>query len=208
MAPVVTPEAKRAASWFVIEATLCAEISVADTFVLSQFGRCAPQGDRPCLHDVAIIGRIEDEVDVLLDQQNRHLLALLNGFHYRENRLHDHGRQTERRLVKHEKPRLGDERARDRKHLLLASRQRSRSLVKAFLQFREVTEDSIHLSGENRPPRQPMGAEPQVFIHRQIVERPSSLGNMGNSSLCDLFRGEAVDAIAVETDPALRLHHA
>ena len=49
--------------------------------------------------------------------------------HDPEQLLDDRRRQPERRLVEHQQPRPGDERAREREHLLLAAAQRAGLLL-------------------------------------------------------------------------------
>jgi hypothetical protein len=65
-----------------------------------------------------------------------------------EDQRDDLRRQTERRLIEEEQPGPGQERARDRQHLLLAARQGPGALGQALAQPREQGERMVAIAGD------------------------------------------------------------
>src|SRR5882762_1557804 len=75
------------------------EIEFLDVGILSQaFGR-AFEYDAAVFHDIAVIGDVECQRRVLLDQQHGELLLLLEAVNHAENLLDDHRREAERGFV-------------------------------------------------------------------------------------------------------------
>src|SRR3954463_11099486 len=96
-----------------------AEISGGDGFVAPQFVGLAAEHDASGFEDKTVIGDRKSHARILLDEQDRGVLPDLRND--AEHRLHDHGRQAQRRLVQQQQPRLCHQPAGDGDHLQLAA---------------------------------------------------------------------------------------
>ena len=97
-----------------------------------------------------------------------------------EELAHDHGRETERRLVEEEQLRPAHQRAAEREHLLLAARERPGALASALLHPREVLGDALDvLLDLTVAPR--VRAEAQVLGHGQVDEGAAPFGHVGDA---------------------------
>ena len=67
---------------------------------------------------------------ILLDDEHRQPVPLVQLADDAEDLAHDQRREPERRLVEHEQPRPRHQRAREREHLLLAAGERARRLAR------------------------------------------------------------------------------
>src|SRR5262249_25433776 len=105
------------------------EIGGAHLGVAQQLGASAGERDLAVDHHVAAMGELEGMVGVLLDQEDGHLLLLVDVADDLEDLLDDQRREAERRLVEQQQPRPAHQRPRDRQHLLLAARQRAAALA-------------------------------------------------------------------------------
>src|SRR6185503_2908182 len=150
------------------------EIGGFDFRALEQFAPAAGQGDQAIDHHVAAVGELERVIGVLLDQEDREAflgIELADGV---EDLAHDQRRQTKRRLVEQQKPRPAHQRARDRQHLLLATRQRAAALAKPLLEARKQAEHARKVAlelgrlGDGR-------AHLQVFQHCHAREDAAPL---------------------------------
>ena len=109
--------------------------------------------------------------------------------------------EAERRLVEQENVGLRDERARDRKLLLLAAGERAGVATAEFLEDREelvrllerVAVRALAACGE---------AEPEVLHHRQLTEDAASLGHERDSAPGDALGADADERRAVVPDVA------
>src|SRR3954467_12761583 len=104
--------------WFGFNRT--AEVGGPGAFVLKKRIGCPLEHDAPGFDHVAALRAPQRFRDVLLDQQYRDA-ARVDLRDRVEDRLHQHRREPERRLVEHEKPRLQHQASADRDHLLLAA---------------------------------------------------------------------------------------
>ena len=95
-----------------------------------QLRREPVEADRALLHEERLVGGGERDVDRLLDEDHGHTLVaeLLDDG---EQLLDDERRQAERQLVDHEDVGFGEERHRQREHLLLAARQLRGGIARA-----------------------------------------------------------------------------
>ena len=109
----------------------------ADFLALQQFAPAALQRDLAVDHDIAAMRELERVVGILLDQKHRQLVALIERANGGENLLHQERRETERGLVEENKARTAHQRTADRQHLLLATRERAATLVRAIAQARK-----------------------------------------------------------------------
>src|SRR5688500_803337 len=89
----------------------------SDLVVLPERPRVGRVHDSSLAHDVRMIGDGDGKRRVLLDEQNRDAFALQPP-DQRGHFADDGGRKSLRRLVHDQQRRIGDERARDRQHLL------------------------------------------------------------------------------------------
>ena len=78
--------------------------------------------DPAVYHDRNLFGDFTGNPDVLFDHQDTHVAVAAELDEHVFNLLDNDRCQTLRRLVHHEKPRIDQERAGDREHLLLAAR--------------------------------------------------------------------------------------
>src|SRR5438067_5635484 len=106
------------------------------------------------------VGERNRALRALLDEQDGDA-SLADGRERVEDDVDDARREPERRLVEQEHVGLGDERARDRKLLLLAAGERAGLTVAELAHDGEELERLLHSTG--RPARGE--AEPEVFLH-------------------------------------------
>ena len=88
--------------------------------------------------DVAAVGDLEREVDVLLDEEHAAPALLCELADDGQELLDDQRREPEAELVEEQQLRPARERARDREHLLLAAREEPDAPPLELLQLREV----------------------------------------------------------------------
>src|SRR5712692_3756480 len=113
-----------------------AKIGTLDDFVLRQFTGSSGERHPTLFHEIEMVRDLQRQMGVLLDQENRHALAVQFGDDT-EDFLDDDRSQAERRLIHQQNPRTRHQRARHRQHLLLAAGQRSGKLLAALLQRRK-----------------------------------------------------------------------
>jgi hypothetical protein len=114
--------------------------------------------------------------------------------------LDDRGREALGRLVHDQHLWVGDERAADREHLLLAAGQRCAADVLAPRQAGEQLVDALRrpLRAARRPD------DLEVLVDRQGLEQPATLGDVADPRTRDLVRGLAQDLLAGDADRAAR----
>src|SRR5580704_3731524 len=129
--------------WMMIcSSILDSHILVDDRVVHAQLGSRGVVPDDALLHDVDPLAGLERQRDVLLDQQDRHVLLMQHIDDVAD--LGDHARhQAFRRLVQQDDLRLEHHRAGDGQHLLLAARERPSRLTAALGEDREVVIDLV-----------------------------------------------------------------
>jgi hypothetical protein len=152
-------------------------------------------------------GEVEGERGILLDQQDAHLLLLVDAAQDAEDLDHDQRRQAERRLVEQHQARLQHQRARDRQHLLLAARQRAGLLLDALLEPREIAEDAVALGGDHALVPVGVGRDAQILVDRQRGEGAAALGHVSDPEPHDLLGRHADQVLAGEADAAFAAHH-
>ena len=84
------------------------------------------QHDTAAFDDVTVVAQGHGRVRVLLDQQNGQPLLTVDGRDGREQLFGDIRRQSDRRLVEHEKLRPCDQGSADQEHLHFAARRDKR----------------------------------------------------------------------------------
>src|SRR4051794_12772870 len=112
------------------------QVRAADPLVRLDLLGGAGHHDPAGLQHVRVVGELEDEVGVLLDQQERHALLAGDLHEDREQLPGELGCEAQRRLVEQHEARAQHQGAGDREHLLLAAAERARMLVVPLLQPR------------------------------------------------------------------------
>ena len=77
--------------------------------------------DAPIDHDCDMVGDRGRDPDVLLDDKDGEIFLVGETDQEIPHLSHDHRRQAFGRLVHHQKPRIAEQRSRDRQHLLFAA---------------------------------------------------------------------------------------
>src|SRR2546427_3358180 len=122
--------------------TLHSQVLVDDRVVPPEVRRGRVVAHHPFLHDVHAARDLEGQSHVLLDEQDRHPVAVEDVDDLVD--LGDHaGHQTLGRLVEEDDLGLEHHRPRDREHLLLAARERATRLVAPLPQHREPPVDLL-----------------------------------------------------------------
>ena len=105
-------------------------------------GRRAFEDDAPAVEDEDVVGHVEDQLGVLLDEDDGEPFGLEAA-----DRRHDLGqdlwRQSLRRLVHQQHARIRHQGAADREHLLLAAGERGGNLAPALAEAREERGDGV-----------------------------------------------------------------
>ena len=155
-------------------------------------------------HDGDILGHRARHADVLLDDQHRHLAVLGK---LDEHLLHlrdDERREPFGGLVHHQQTRIGEQRARDRKHLLLAAGKLSASVVLALGEARERVVDALHRPGALACAWRHL----QVLVDRERAPQAAALRHVTDAEPRDLRRIEPRQLVIVgETDRSARRAH-
>src|SRR5919201_2984906 len=120
-----------------------AQVGAADGFVALEVGARALNRDAADLEHVRLRRRGKRDARVLLDDEHRQALLLVQRAHDPEDLLDDERREPERRLVEEEEARPAHQRAAEREHLLLSARERPRLLAAPAAHPRELLEDSL-----------------------------------------------------------------
>jgi hypothetical protein len=170
--------------------------------VLAQLGGRGDDRDAAGVEDHDIVGDVEHQLGVLLDQHDRQpaFLELADGGHHLGDDLR---RQAFRRLVHQQHARIAHQRAADRQHLLLAARQMRRDLAAAFLQPRKHREHGVGgpgrvLAAGIRLARR----DHQVLAHRQAPEDAATLRHQRDAAGGDQLRRQFCDRFAEDLDHA------
>ena len=162
----------------------------------------ALENDLARLDDIAIIGDLQREEGVLLDEQHRH--ALFADFDDRvENLLHEDRSKSHARFVKEQNSRVRHKPAADRQHLLLASRQRAGDLAKTLLEDREHVEDMGLLVGDPFLVVVEKCPDLKVLGHREPAENTPAFRHLDDALGHDRMRRKIPQRLAVERHGSL-----
>ncbi len=145
------------------------QVRLPEILVLEQVSGLALEDDTTGREHVAAIGDRERHIRVLLDHEHRDagLVHLLDDL---EAPLHQDGRETHRRLVHQQQPRLRHERPAHGDHLLLAAGERPRELRAPLVEEREERVHALELLPEVRPWAQ-VRPHLEVLEHRHRAEQ-------------------------------------
>ena len=142
-----------------------------------QVPRAARINDLAIFQHKRLVGNLQRDAHVLLDQQHGHsLVAHLR--HDAKDLLHDQRRQPLRRFVEDQQPRVQQQRARDRQHFLLAAGKLPPAVLLAFRQARKHLIDTL-----DRPWTRPLDRHVQVLVHREVGEDTPSLRHETNARM-------------------------
>ena len=122
--------------------------------------------------------------------------------HGGENLVDEFGHDPLRRLVQHQQPRPGHQRAADREHLLLPAGQCFSALVQPFGQAREQLEHALQRRLAIGLFAKEIAAEAQVVAHRQPRKQPAVLRNEGDPARGDEVLRQALDPLSGEGNRA------
>ena len=102
------------------------------------------------------------------------------------------------RLVHDQQMRISQQRARDRKHLLLAARELATAVVLSFGEARKGLVDTFDAPG----PAPDAGGEPQMLVHAERAPQPAALRNIADAETRDPCRRLVGDVLAADPDRA------
>src|SRR5712692_4365641 len=127
---------------------LIAEIGTADRLVVADRMRRTLYHQPPGLDQISVVGEIERQRGVLLDQQHAHVFIAVEVAQDAEQLLYDQRGEPERRLVEQHQARAQHHGAADRQHLLLAAGQGAGLLAAPLLEPREIAVDALDVGGD------------------------------------------------------------
>src|SRR5260221_12150633 len=167
--------------------TSVAEVGPADRLVAGELAALPREGDAADLEDGGGVGRAEGQVGVLLDHQDGGPVLPVDGADDVEDLPDDDRRQAQRRLVEEEQLRVEHQRARDRKHLLLATGEGGGDLLAALPDPGEVAHRLLVVGPDLRPIAADVGAHLEVLPDRHLRHRAPTGGHVCDAEPRDLL---------------------
>ena len=152
-------------------------------------------GDLAAVEHVGAIGERQDQIEVVLDDQDRHLAA--QRIEGPEDLLGHGGGEPLERLVEQEEPDVAGERAGDRHHLPLAAREHVRLAREALAHAREVREDPLAVPVHAGAALPAQAAHREVLVHGEVREQTPALRDQADAQARDLFGRPALDLLAL-----------
>src|SRR6185437_178304 len=177
------------------------EICGAHLAVMEELAARPGQDDAAGLHDIGTVRQAQRVMRVLLDEEHRDVLLLVDLADHFEDLLDDQRRQAERGLVEQEKPRPAHQGTGDRQHLLLAAGKRAAALHLAALQEGKKREDPPQIFGEMCGIAD-RGAHLEILEHGHAREDAASFGLVRDAAAHDEMRRQSGDVAALEDDAA------
>src|SRR5215472_1403639 len=153
------------------------------------------------VHDHIGVSERPRELEVLLDQQDRHVAECCEVADHALDLLDDRGLNAFGRLVQHQELRFRDEGPGDRELLLLSARQVAAAAPQHVAKHRKQAEDLVG----DAPLRARQGGKPglEVLLHRETRKDFSSLWHQRKAAPRPLVRLEAGDVVSVPNDAAV-----
>src|SRR5882672_10458595 len=182
---------------------LGAEIKLLNVLGMYQPLAAVVHDDPADFQNVTIMRRFQRHLGVLLDQQDRHALFLVDAPDDGEDLPHQDRRQAKRRLIEQQQRRAVHQRAPDREHLLLAARELSGRLVQPFPEPRKISVDEFQIVSDGVAVLARIGAHHQVLAHAQERKHLAPLGHVAKTEPHDLVGFHALDRLAEKFDRAL-----
>src|SRR5579871_6103355 len=127
---------------------LGAKVKLLDILGMHQTVASVVHHNAADLEHIAVMRSFQRDLGILLDQQDRHPLLVIDASNDLEDFLDQERRQAERRLIQKEERRPVHQRAADRKHLLFAAGKLAGGLIEPFLEPRKVAVDTIEILGD------------------------------------------------------------
>src|SRR5690606_32063574 len=183
------------------------EVRLAYRLVVLDFLARARDHHPARLEQVGMVGEVERDRGVLLDQQHADPVLGIDAPHDLEDLRDDERRQAERRFVQQEQARAQHQGAADREHLLLAARERARLLVPTFAQAGKAFVHPLDVLGHGPLVASHIGAEPQVFLHAEAREGAPAVGHMADAQAHHVLGRHADEFLALELDGAAGAAH-
>src|SRR5216684_8690149 len=175
LAPAVVLDVAERAAAFAADA----EIEFLDVLVFAQRRGVAVEHHAAVLQDVAVMGVAQRHVGVLLGQQDRDLLALVEVLDDLEDLLDELRRQAHRRLVEQDGGGPAHQGAADRRHLLLAARGVASLAGAPVPEPREVVVDLLEVVGDLAAlAAVDESAGQQVLLDREMAEAMAALHHL------------------------------
>ncbi|EGE57968.1 hypothetical protein RHECNPAF_3500017 [Rhizobium etli CNPAF512] len=158
--------------------------------------------DLAAVHDIDVIGKLPAEVEILLDEQDRHAGGITQVTDRPADILDDRRLDALGRLVEYENPRPRHHGASDRQLLLLPAGKIAAPTREHRLQHREEAEDVIGDVAVAAAERCKAGFE--IFFHRQQRKDFASLRHVADALLGPGKGRQAIQPCIVEGDGAGR----
>src|SRR5271166_331467 len=181
-----------------------AEIELAYVLVHAQGIGRAVEHDAPSLQDIAETRNFKRDIGVLLGEQERDALLLVEAADDLENLLDHLGGEPHRRLIEQDELGARHHRPPERAHLLLAARSVARLSVATLLEARKIAIDAVQVAHHRRaavPARE--GAGEQILFDGQMPEAMAAFHDLNRAAPYKVVGGEPVDPFALEQDRAL-----
>src|SRR4029079_1694772 len=173
----------------------------ADFRTLEQFAANSAERDLAIDHDISAMRELERMECILLDQEYGQVVAPVQFPNGRENLVNQEGCEPERRLVENEQAWATHQRAADRQHLLLATRQRAAALVQTLSQAWEQLEYARQVLAKMRRVGD-RSAHLQILHHRHTRKDAAAFRGLRDLQLGEFVRRQACDVAAFEQDMA------
>src|SRR5712691_2451159 len=170
------------------------------SLVIAHLAGAAAERDAAGVEDHHLVGEVEGELDVLLDQENR-LAFLLQS---RDGAAHfgdDQGREAFGGLVHQQHARISHERPPDREHLLLASGKRARQLLQPLFQPWKQLDHALQVP-RDRHARPLLPRDGEILAHREGGKNPPALGHEADALSRDRLGREPSDRLPEQADLA------
>ncbi|QTK80690.1 hypothetical protein AT6N2_C3204 [Agrobacterium tumefaciens] len=156
--------------------------------------------DLAAVHDVDVVGKFAAEIQILLDQQDRHAGGIAQIFNRTADILDDRRLNALGRLVEHKDFRPRDQRPADGKLLLLTAGEIAAAARQHGLQHRKQAENIIR--DEPLLARQRRITALQIFLNAQQRKDFPALRHVTDAALRPLVRRQPIQCRIAETDRA------
>src|SRR5882724_1134657 len=141
------------------------EIEFLDVLGVHQPLATVIHDDPADLQNITIMRRLQCNLGILLDQQDRHAMLFIDTPDDGENLLHQDRRQPQRRLIEQQQCRPVHQCTPDRQHLLLTARELPGRLVEPLLQPRKISADPLQVLSHRLAIAARISPHHQVLAH-------------------------------------------
>jgi hypothetical protein len=147
-------------------------------------------------HDRDIARDCGSDADILLDHEHGHVAVLAEPQQHLLDLCHDDGREPLGRLVHDQQMRIGEQRARDREHLLLAAGELAAAMVLALGETREGVVDALDGPGAGSH----AAGEAQMLVDAERAPETAALRHIADAEAGDVGRRAPCDVLAADAD--------